>query len=161
MQPSFPSTCATSVGPRFSPHKPHRPLAVVASALLSLLCACANTTQTAPAVSLFDTQWQLTAIGSQAVLESPMATLVFQETRRVSGKGSCNNFFGTVEVSGERITVGTVGSTKRACLGGVGEQESRYLGALQKAERFEVKDGTLLIYTSGEASPLKFVALKP
>jgi heat shock protein HslJ len=52
-------------------------------------------------------------------------------------------------------------STKMACIGGASEQESRYLGALQKAQRYEVQGDTLLIHAQGMDQPLRLVRTAP
>jgi len=36
------------------------------------------------------------------------------------------------------------------------DQETAYLRALEGAQKFAVKDDTLLIYTAGSAGPLRF-----
>jgi heat shock protein HslJ len=54
-----------------------------------------------------------------------------------------------------------MGSTKMACMGPANGQETRYLAALQKAERYEVQGRTLLIHVQGMNQPLRFVQTAP
>ena len=122
--------------------------------------AAMNATAATPA-PIWNTEWRLQAIGDQPVMANSTATLGFYDTGKAGGNGSCNRFFGTVTVEGERMQFGPIGSTKMACLGGASAQESRYLDALRKAERYERQGDTLLIYVQGMAQPLRLALNAP
>ncbi len=116
------------------------------------------------AAGLVGTDWLLEDLAGTAVIRGVQATLAFPEAGKITGKGSCNSFFGSVEISGTTIKFGPLGSTRMACPEPVMDQESKYLAALQDAERFDRTDSHLLIYCKGFAKPLRFVqmpALKP
>jgi heat shock protein HslJ len=116
------------------------------------------------AANLVGTDWLLEDLAGTAVTHGVQATLAFPEVGKVAGNGSCNRFFGSVEISGTTIKFGPMGSTRMACPEPVMDQESKYLAALQDAERFERTATYLLIYCKGFAKPLRFVqtpALKP
>jgi heat shock protein HslJ len=133
------------------------PVAAVAAAATLVACA-------APSLApepLWGSEWRLQAIAGQTVLPQPAATLAFPASGQAAGKGSCNRFTDTVEIDRDRLTFGPLLSNKMACLGGANEQESRYLGALQKAQRYEVQGDTLLIRTQGADQPLRFVRRAP
>lgn len=120
-------------------------------------CAQPNTAAT-PAISpLWDTEWRLQAIGDQPVIESSKATLEFYDIGQAGGIGSCNRFFSMITVEQDLIHFGVIGGTKMACMGPVMAQESRYLAALKKAQRYELQGDTLLIHVDGMAKPLRFV----
>ena len=102
------------------------------------------------------TSWRLVSLGGEAVLEKPEATLEFPEAGKVSGRASCNRFFGTVEVSGESMKFGPLAATKMSCGDAADAQERKYLDALQAAERFAVDGPELLIYSRGVEKPLRF-----
>ena len=123
------------------------------------LQACAQpNTAAIPAISpLWDTEWRLQALGDQPVIESSGATLGFYDVGQVGGNGSCNRFFSTITVEQDRMQFGPIGSTKMACMGPAMAQESRYLAALKKAQRYELQGDTLLIHVDGMAQPLRFV----
>jgi heat shock protein HslJ len=113
---------------------------------------------------LVGTDWLLEDLAGTAVIHGVQATLAFPEAGKVTGKGSCNGFFGSVEISGNTIKFGPLGSTRMACPEPIMDQENKYLAALQDAERFERTDSHLLIYCKGFAKPLRFAqtpALKP
>jgi heat shock protein HslJ len=114
----------------------------------------------APA-ALWGTAWVLEDLGGAGVLEGVQATLEFPEPGKAAGRGSCNRFFGTVEIAGESLTFGPLGSTKMACDEAVMTQEGRYLEALQHAERYAIQGSTLLIYPRGMNQPLRFTRKTP
>ncbi|MEX1167022.1 MAG: META domain-containing protein [Hydrogenophaga sp.] len=140
-----------------------RPMLWLIAPLMLGLQACAN--PAAPAAepttaTLWGTQWTLVSMGAQAVMPTPQATLQFAAPDRVSGNGSCNRFSGAVTVNQDRIQFGNLASTKIACMGGAMAQESAYLGALGKAQRFERRGDTLLIHVDGMAQPMRFTIAK-
>jgi putative lipoprotein len=105
---------------------------------------------------LSGTTWKLEELGGTAVLDQPQATLEFPEQGRVVGQGSCNRFFGSVQLSGDSISFGALGSTRMACPEPVMSQESAYFKALQNAERYAIDGSSLLIHSRGMAKPLRF-----
>ena len=141
------------------PPRTTRFLSIAALSVAATLGACA-----APSVApepLEGSEWRLQSIAGQPVLPQPAATLAFAPNVQVEGQGSCNRFSGTVEIRQDRLTFGPMISTKMACPGGGSEQESRYLGALRKAQRYEVQGDTLLIHAQGLDQPLRFVRTAP
>ncbi len=103
--------------------------------------------------------WRLEDLGGTPAAAGVEATLEFPEPGRLSGNGSCNRFFADVELAGEAISLGPVGSTRMACVEPAATQEARYLETLQKARRITVEGATLLIYFDGAELPLRFVRL--
>jgi heat shock protein HslJ len=100
------------------------------------------------------TSWDVTSYntGSQAVrslIIGTEITLTLAEDGSVSGNASCNDYTGTYELDGDRITIGPLATTRKACQDpqGVMDQEMQYLAALQSAEvwansntRLELRD---------------------
>jgi len=99
--------------------------------------------------------WAADSIGGKDVVDGTRVTMSISGDR-VSGKAGCNNYGGSVEISGSRIKFGSLFSTKMACMGGgVMEQEMRYLNLLQSVTRGEVrKDGVLVL--SGGNGEIEF-----
>lgn len=72
---------------------------------------------------------------------------------RVSGSGGCNRYNGSYTTKGNQIKIGPLASTFKACEESIMQQESRFLKALQAAERYEVKnDGLQLFYKTAEGT---------
>jgi heat shock protein HslJ len=135
-----------------------------------MLMACASQSGAAggggspfpTATSLVGSEWVLVDLGGTPVPEeSRKATLVFFEPGKVSGSGSCNRFTAPVEV-GELgvMKIGPLASTRMACLPPLGDQESAYLTALQKAERLGMEGDQLIVYSQGLEKPLRFKRTK-
>lgn len=110
---------------------------------------------------IWGTAWRLVDLGGAGVLDGARATLEFPEPGKAVGNGSCNRFFGPVQVSGDSITFGPLGSTRMACEQAVATQEARYLEQLRLAERYGVTGSTLLVYPRGNAKPLRFSRTRP
>ena len=126
--------------------------------LTLLLAGCTSRTSTpASPAGLAGTRWRLEKLGDQPAIPGVEATMEFPEEGKVAGRGSCNRFFGTVEISGESIKFGPLASTKMACLDdATSTQETRYLEALAAAERFSFDGPALLIHSRGGGAPLRF-----
>jgi len=131
-------------------------IAVVGLAFIA--CTSPKTPVAAPPGELSGTSWRLEDLGADKALEGVEATLEFPEAGKVAGRGSCNRFFGTVEISGQSIKFDPLAATKMACIDDAANaQEKKYLEALQNAERFALDGPALLIYSTGMKRPLRFV----
>ena len=117
----------------------------------------------APALAreLWETSWVLEDIGGTGVIDGARATLEFPERGKTAGRASCNRFFGTVAVTGPAIAFGALGATRMACAEAVMNQESRYLKALQDAERYTIDGTVLMVYSKGMDRPLRFTQNEP
>ena len=138
-------------------------------ALVPFAAGCAPPAATSPAATpaptpaaasapgVVGTAWRLEDLGGTSAIPGVEATLEFPEAGRAAGRGSCNRFFGTVEISGESIRFGPFAATKMACLDAAANaQETKYLEALQAAERFAFDGPALLVYPRGDGAPLRF-----
>jgi heat shock protein HslJ len=136
-------------------------------------------------MNLIGSEWLLEDIAGDGVLNNVQATLAFPEPGRIAGSGSCNRFngpctLGDIAVMGGEggsdgsggssgsggigratFSVGPLATTRKACVPAVGEQEQRYLAALQAAERIEIEGRTLRVYTKGAVEPLRYARITP
>ncbi len=106
--------------------------------------------------SLVGTEWKLDNLCGVRVLGGVQATLSFPGPGSAVGNASCNRFFATVKQEGESISFSRLGSTRMACEESVSEQESKYLSALENAQRFQLENESLLIFVKGQDKPLHF-----
>jgi len=96
-------------------------------------------------------------LGGAGIIDTSQTTLTFPEAGRVAGDGSCNRFMGPVTITGNSIKIGPLAGTRMACASeAVGNQEAKYLKALEGATRFEWKEPYLLIYSDGMEKPMRF-----
>lgn len=96
--------------------------------------------------------WQLVAWDDRGVDggEDP-PTLTF-ENRRLSGFSGCNRYMGSFSVTGDRLSIGSLGSTRRACDPATMARESRYLAALGAVESYDLDEHGQLWLTYREGS---------
>lgn len=120
------------------------------------VAAMTDSAPPAPSNALTGSSWVLEEIGGAGVIDDARATLEFPETGKVSGRGSCNRFFGPVEQNGDRLHLGPLGTTRMACPEAVMDQERRYLERLQAAERLQMVGTVLRIYAGGATPALRF-----
>jgi Heat shock protein len=109
------------------------------------------------ASTLTGTKWRLEDHAGAGVMDRAQATLEFPEDGKASGSGSCNQFHGTVTVSGSVITFGPLVTTRKMCAEAVMKQENEYLAALRDAQRFEIKEPYLYIFSANRPKPLRFI----
>ncbi len=110
--------------------------------------------------NLVSTEWQLKDLAGSGVVEGVRPTLAFPEADKVSGNGSCNRFFGPMQIKGNEIKLGPLGSTRMACPEAAMNQETKYLAALQAAERYEWQDPYLLIFCKDLEKPMRFARVQ-
>jgi len=115
----------------------------------------------AEGVNLEGTEWIAESIDGKPVAAGVQSTISFQEEGKVGGSAGCNNYFGSWTVEGDAIAFGHLGSTKMMCPPPQIDQEDRFFAAIGEAERFEVRDGALLIYSTGRAEPIRLVPFEP
>jgi heat shock protein HslJ len=108
------------------------------------------------AAYLVGTTWRLEDLPGTAVLDSTAPTLEFPAEGQAAGNASCNRFSGSVTIAGTAIAFGAQAVTRMACPEAVMSQESAYLEALAKAERFRTEGPFLYIYSAGREEPIRF-----
>ena len=96
-------------------------------------------------ISLEDTNWQVTEINGQPILENTDVTMEFGTTD-LGGKASCNSYFATYQQSGSSLSVKDIGQTEMYCMDdGVMDQETLFLQSLAKSDTITISGDTLTI----------------
>jgi heat shock protein HslJ len=97
--------------------------------------------------------WVLTAINNDAAIIGNPPTLEF-EGNQVVGNASCNTYSGSYQVKGDAIRLGPLTQTEMYCMEpeGVMDQEQTYLEILEAAQRFELTENILTIYSDSGAT---------
>ncbi len=109
--------------------------------------------QTSPSIQ---GSWRLANMSEDAaptpMLPSEDLTADFSGDR-LSGSGGCNRFMGGFKTQDNQLTIEPLASTFKACETPIMDQEARYLGALQGAQRYEVNDqGLQIFYQTAQGS---------
>jgi len=113
--------------------------------------------QSPQATNFYDTKWSLKKIHTDAGIEevNTKAFIKFDEEKKsAGGNGSCNTFGSSFTISRNAISFKNIFSTKMYCEG-VQQIEDAFFRQLEKVDRFEVKDNSLLLY-QGETVLLGF-----
>lgn len=102
--------------------------------------------------SLYETKWSLKKIYSKRGTDevNTKAFIKFNQQRQsAGGNGSCNTFGSSLTVNGDKISFKDIFSTKMYCEG-VQQTEDKFFQQLNKINRFEIKDKTLLLLRDDE-----------
>jgi heat shock protein HslJ len=123
-----------------------------------LLSACASGSN-----SLDATNWEMTSYRDangdmQDILANSVVTAQFQSTN-VSGIAGCNNYNGSYQLDGNKLTFGALAVTQKACADprGVMEQENAYLAALSQVQSFKQSNDKLEMEDERGKTVLEFV----
>jgi heat shock protein HslJ len=105
-------------------------------------------------VELEGTKWEVISYnngrgGVVSVIIGTELTAEFGGDGTLNGAAGCNNYTASYEVNGENINIGPAGATRKFCPEpeGVMEQEAAYLAALETADRFEIENDRMDMYT--------------
>ena len=115
---------------------------------------------TKPDVSLTNTYWKLVELDGAAVEpgEGKELHMILRGDDQVAGYAGCNQFTGSVTVTGDGLAVGPIASTRRMCPD-VMQQEDAFLQALESAHRFDISGEDLAIENAGGEIVMRFVAV--
>jgi heat shock protein HslJ len=97
---------------------------------------------------LFGTKWSLKKIYDSSKIEdvNTKAFIRFdKEKGSAGGNGSCNSFGSNATINGNEVSFKNIFSTKMYCEQ-VQQIENNYFNKLEKANRFEIKEKTLVLY---------------
>ena len=106
--------------------------------------------------------WQIEDINQQGVMDFSVITMQFSEQNRITGSTGCNRYMADVQTENQSFIVSKAAVTKRACIPAIGEQEHRFLVALEEAARYEIQADTwLIIYDGADQPRLKMILQEP
>jgi putative lipoprotein len=113
-----------------------------------------------PDVSLTNTYWKLVELNGGAVSpgEGRELHMILRGEDQVGGYSGCNQFTGSVTVTGDGLSFGPIASTRRMCQG-VMEQEDAFLQALESAQRYSISGEDLAIEDSNGGITMRFAAV--
>jgi putative lipoprotein len=111
-------------------------------------------------VTLTNTYWKLVELNREAVEpgEGKELHMILRGEDQVGGYSGCNQFTGSVTVTGDGLSFGPIASTRRMCQE-VMEQEDAFLQALENAHRYSVSGEDLAIENANGEVTMRFVAV--
>jgi heat shock protein HslJ len=106
--------------------------------------------------------WQVTTFARQTPLADHPITVEFDNEGNIAGDGSCNRFGGACKIEGDKIEVGPLRSTRRACEPDIMQQEHKFLALLGTATTWTM-DGDELVLTApdGEIRAVRQAPAQP
>jgi heat shock protein HslJ len=117
----------------------------------------------APALVLGGSRWTATMInngrgGVASLVEGTVVTAEFGVDGSVAGSGGCNRYSAEYVLEGDRLAIGPLASTRKACLEpkGVGEQEVAYLAALARVATWSSREERLELRAADGALQVEF-----
>jgi len=133
---------------------------------LSLLCllfmACNSTQSPMKTSNSLEGTWQLNyitgpRIAFDGLYPDKKPTIIFDlAANKVAGNNSCNQYFGTLKVDGNKINFkdAKMGMTMMAC---PGEGETIYMKTLEKIDSYSIsEDGKTLNFIMGDIAMMRF-----
>jgi heat shock protein HslJ len=156
-------------------HSSKRLIYLILGMALLVLAACTSQSgplpntgdgQTPVAESdLRDTKWSLVSFeeaGSETqVIEGSLITLELDAGGQAGGSAGCNSYGTQYEIQYSTIFFGEITRTLMACeQEGIGQQEDRYIHALETAGRFQVSGERLTIWFDEGRGTLSFTKLE-
>jgi putative lipoprotein len=113
-----------------------------------------------PDVTLTNTYWKLVELNGAAVEpgEGKELHMILRGEDQVGGYAGCNQFKGSVTVTGDGLSFGPIASTRRMCPD-VMQQEDAFLQALENAQRFKISGEDLAIADASGEVTMRFAAV--
>lgn len=140
-----------------------RPLATSAFALILLLTAgCFGSTDAPPPDTevvrkeLLEKNWICQSILERDVRGDVELTVTFLADGTVKGHAGCNDFSGTYDLDGEKLTFGPFAVTKKACSPATMEQEFTYLSYMARVTQLKVDGSDLELFVDNNPTPMAF-----
>jgi heat shock protein HslJ len=117
--------------------------------IVMMAASCKSSKETMKtATPLYDTKWSLKKIHHDGEEEaiSTKAFIRFDKAKgSAGGNGSCNSFGSFATINGNEVSFKNIFSTKMYCEE-VHQIETSFFNGLQKADHFEIRNNSLLLY---------------
>ena len=105
---------------------------------------------------LAGSQWRPSFISASELPAGTTMQVAFQPDGKITGNGGCNRFFGGYTISGDRIKIGPLASTRKGCPGLL-RAETALFATLQAAASFAQTEATLTLFDAAGAELAQFV----
>ena len=134
-------------------------IVICLSTLFSTVACSSAKETTGQTIPLYNTRWALKKIysdGKEEAINTKAFIRFDKEKGSAGGNGSCNSFGSTASIDGNDVIFKNIFSTKMYCEE-VQQIENKFLGGLEKVNRYEIKDKKLFLFHDKELM-LEFAA---
>ncbi|WP_299366927.1 META domain-containing protein [Winogradskyella sp.] len=119
---------------------------------LLLLTNSCNTSKNAMNAKTLDQNsisgdYLVTQIENKATKDLALKITFDANSNKVTGFAGCNSFFGTYTLDNNKINFSDMASSKKYCGKEIGDVEQNFLTLLRKANKIELRDNKLVLYT--------------
>ncbi len=91
-------------------------------------------------------EWQIESIAGRPVIDYSPARISFSEDNKLAGNASCNRFFGSYILKGNKLKIGSpMGVTMMMCAEALMDQEGRMIKALEAVDLMRFENGLLVL----------------
>ncbi|WP_028694699.1 META domain-containing protein [Pseudomonas cremoricolorata] len=95
-------------------------------------------------------------IGERPLMDFSHLTLTLASDGRAYGNAGCNHWFASYTLSGQRLSFGKVGKTRKLCAPALMEQEQRFLAELEKVQRWDASAEGQIRFWPATGQALRF-----
>lgn len=96
-------------------------------------------------------EWVVESIDGRGVVDNSRTTMTFDPAGQIAGRAGCNRYTGSYKLQGARFEVKGVATTRMICVPALMEQETRFLGLLERVSSLQLqRDGRLELRTDDQ-----------
>lgn len=125
---------------------------VLSALALAALAGCAAE----PVKLQRERSYVLEWIGERPLMDYSHLTLTLAEDGRAYGNGGCNHWFAQYQLQGDKLSFGSIGSTRKLCAPALMEQEKRFFEVLATVQRWDISPIEQIRFWPAEGKPLRF-----
>ena len=108
-------------------------------------CFAMETNQASAPATLPASAWKVITFAGQTPLADHPITFEFDPEGSIAGDASCNRFGGACQIEGNKIKVGPLRSTRRACEPDIMQQEHKFLSVLGAIDAWSIESKELVL----------------
>ncbi len=115
------------------------------------LLGCASAPPQLETERTYQVEW----IGERPLIDNSHLSITLGEDGRAYGNAGCNHWFARYSLTGDKLSFGAAGSTRKLCAPALMEQEVRFLDSLGQVQRWDVSPLEQLRLWPATGKPLR------
>lgn len=105
-------------------------------------------------------RWHIEMVQGQPTIDYSPAQITFEAEGKLHGNNSCNNFFGQYTQQGEELKLSPAGSTMKACVDALMQQEHKVMQSMPLVTKAKLVQGRLTLLNSDDKPVLVLSQMK-